>query len=112
MTTIEVTLVYSPASRVVHEMVLHLPEGSRVRDAWVASAWFATPADGQPEFPNAAIWGRRATPDQVLRHGDRLEALRPLQVDPKEARRQRFAKQGARAAGLFARRRPGAKPGY
>jgi hypothetical protein len=46
MPTIEVTLVYSPESRVVHEVVLHLPQGSRVRDAWVASAWFATPADG------------------------------------------------------------------
>ena len=112
MPTIEVTLVYSPASRVVHEVVLHLPQGSRVRDAWVAIAWFATPADGQPEFPNASIWGRRATPDQVLHHGDRLEALRPLQVDPKEARRQRFVQQGTRGAGLFANRRPGAKPGY
>jgi hypothetical protein len=38
--------------------------------------------------------------------------LRPLKVDPKEARRQRFVKQGTRGAGLFANRRPGAKPGY
>ena len=105
-------MVYSPASRVVHEVVLHLPQGSRVRDAWVASAWFATPADGQPEFPNASIWGRKTTPLQPLQDGDRLEALRPLQVDPKEARRQRFVKQGTRGAGLFAKRRPGAKPGY
>jgi len=37
---------------------------------------------------------------------------RPLRVDPKLARRERFGQQGARAAGLFARRRPGAKPGY
>jgi len=47
-----------------------------------------------------------------VHHGDRLEALRPLQVDPKEARRQRFVQQGTRGAGLFANRRPGAKPGY
>jgi uncharacterized protein len=28
------------------------------------------------------------------------------------ARRERFAKQGARTSGLFAQRRPGAKSGY
>jgi len=28
------------------------------------------------------------------------------------ARRERFRKQGTRGAGLFANRRPGAKPGY
>jgi uncharacterized protein len=37
---------------------------------------------------------------------------RPLLVDPKVARRERFRTQGARAAGLFAKKRPGAKPGY
>ncbi|MGH8819682.1 MAG: RnfH family protein, partial [Rhodoferax sp.] len=31
---------------------------------------------------------------------------------PKVARRERFRKQGARTAGLFAKKRPGAKPGY
>jgi len=47
-----------------------------------------------------------------LRAGDRLEIYRPLRVDPKVARRERFAKQGARTTGLFARQRPGAKTGY
>jgi putative ubiquitin-RnfH superfamily antitoxin RatB of RatAB toxin-antitoxin module len=41
-----------------------------------------------------------------------VEIYRGLLVDPKVARRERFRKQGARAAGLFAKRRPGAKPGY
>jgi putative ubiquitin-RnfH superfamily antitoxin RatB of RatAB toxin-antitoxin module len=31
-------------------------------------------------------------PDDVLREGDRVELLRPLQVDPKEARRRRALK--------------------
>jgi putative ubiquitin-RnfH superfamily antitoxin RatB of RatAB toxin-antitoxin module len=47
-----------------------------------------------------------------LQDGDRLEVYRPLRVDPKVARRERFKGQGARTAGLFAKRRPGAKPGY
>ena len=40
------------------------------------------------------------------------EFYRALVVDPKVARRERFQKQGARSAGLFARRRAGAKQGY
>ena len=43
---------------------------------------------------------------------DRVEIYRPLRVDPKEARRQRFTGQGAKAAGLFQNRRKGAKAGY
>ena len=41
-----------------------------------------------------AIFGRRATPDTALDEGDRVELLRPLSVDPKEARRRRVAKKG------------------
>ncbi|MDH5708755.1 MAG: RnfH family protein, partial [Hylemonella sp.] len=49
---------------------------------------------------------------QVLRDLDRVELYRPLKVDPKVARRERFARQGARGAGLFASKRAGAKAGY
>lgn len=35
------------------------------------------------------IWGAVAARDQVLKPGDRLELYRPLQVDPKTARRRR-----------------------
>jgi len=112
MPTIEVTLVYSPASRVVHELVLQLPQGTRVRQAWLASNWFPGLDAVGEDCPKSSIWGRKTTPSQPLQDGDRLEALRPLKVDPKEARRQRFVKQGTRGAGLFANRRPGAKPGY
>jgi putative ubiquitin-RnfH superfamily antitoxin RatB of RatAB toxin-antitoxin module len=48
----------------------------------------------------------------VLRDGDRVELCRELRVDPKVARRERFSKQGARRAGLFAKKRPGAAAGY
>jgi putative ubiquitin-RnfH superfamily antitoxin RatB of RatAB toxin-antitoxin module len=112
MTTIEVTVVYSPASRVVHEAVLQLPQGTSVQQAWQASAWFSAADAAKGHCPESSIWGRKTTPTQALQDGDRLEALRPLKVDPKEARRQRFVKQGTRGAGLFANRRPGAKPGY
>ena len=59
-----------------------------------------------------AVWGQPVEPSHLLKDGDRLEVLRPLRVDPKVARRERFQKQGAKTAGLFAKRRVGAKPGY
>ena len=36
------------------------------------------------------------TPETVLRERDRVEVYRPLQVDPKEARRLRYRKAGQR----------------
>jgi putative ubiquitin-RnfH superfamily antitoxin RatB of RatAB toxin-antitoxin module len=36
-----------------------------------------------------AIFGQRAAPGTPLREGDRIELLRPLTADPKDARRRR-----------------------
>ena len=58
------------------------------------------------------VWGKPIPADRVLVEGDRLEVYRPLTVDPKVARRKRFVRQGAKTAGLFAKKRPGAKAGY
>lgn len=106
----KVILLHASAPREVHECVLELPEGSTVAQALQASGWTA-------RFPGiahltASVWGRRVDATTILREGDRLEFCRPLRVDPKVARRERFAGQGARTAGLFARRRPGSKSGY
>jgi uncharacterized protein len=105
-----VTVSCSPEPRQVLEWTLDLPEGATVRDAVRASGWCE--ACGEGEMPDVGVWGRRCLPQQVLREGDRVEVYRALKVDPKVARRERFRKQGARAAGLFASRRPGGKPGY
>jgi len=35
-----------------------------------------------------AIWGKTASPERVLEPGDRVEILRPLGMDPREARRK------------------------
>jgi putative ubiquitin-RnfH superfamily antitoxin RatB of RatAB toxin-antitoxin module len=103
---VRVTVVHAPAPREVHERELVLPAGATVADA-VAQGELQVPAGGE-----VGVWGRRATPGQLLREGDRVEVCRPLLVDPKVARRERFQRQGARATGLFARRRPGGKQGY
>jgi putative ubiquitin-RnfH superfamily antitoxin RatB of RatAB toxin-antitoxin module len=69
-----------------------------------------------PEIDNRhtefGVWGRKAPLDQLLREQDRVEVYRPLRVDPKVARRERFARQGSRGAGLFVKKRVGAKAGY
>lgn len=48
-----------------------------------------------------ACWGHKVSSQQLLQSGDRIELCRPLRVDPKVARRERFEKQGKRGAGLF-----------
>jgi putative ubiquitin-RnfH superfamily antitoxin RatB of RatAB toxin-antitoxin module len=109
---LRVTVAYSPGPRQVLEWEVMLPEGATVRQAIVASGLHDACPDIDPAAAVAGIWGRKAAWDARLRDRDRVEVYRALRVDPKVARRERFGKQGSRAAGLFARRRPGAKPGY
>lgn len=103
---LRVTVMHSPAPREVREQVLELAEGATVADALRACGL----SPGEVEA--VGVWGRKADASQALRDRDRVEIARPLRVDPKLARRERFQRQGSRAAGLFAQRRPGAKPGY
>ena len=119
-TVITVTVVYSPAPRQVDESQLTLPVGSTTQTAlaasglltrWPALALLDDSGDRQAVLA-LGIWGRMASLTQRLRNNDRIEVYRALKVDPKVARRERFAKQGAKKAGLFATRRAGAKPGY
>lgn len=106
--TLGVTVVWSPRARVVQSCALTLDAGSTLADALAAArAHFDL-----PEHPVAGVWGRKQSLNHGLREGDRVEVYRPLGVDPKVARRQRFNRQGARNAGLFARKRPGGKAGY
>lgn len=107
-----VIVMYSPGPREVLEWLVELPEGATLRDAVLASGWPQVCAGQDVSALEVGTWGRRGSLDQPVRDGDRVEVYRPLLVDPKVARRERFRKQGARAAGLFASRRPGAKPGY
>jgi len=110
--TINVTLVYSPQPREVHEEVLELDLGCTALQALRSSVLARTHPDVLNSPPVLGVWGRKVQGSQVMHEQDRLELYRPLLVDPKEARRARFEAQGARSVGLFARRRPGAKAGY
>ena len=64
-----------------HESLwLELPDGATVAQALTASEWEAT---------DVAVFGERANGQRVLADGDRIEILRPLIADPKDARRRR-----------------------
>lgn len=111
-----IDLCFSLAPRQVHEMTVQLPEGSTLEQALQTAQsrhdWPAGFGSDAWRQLTPGVWGRRTGWTTVLREGDRVELYRPLMVDPKLARKQRFNRQGARRAGLFARRRPGAAAGY
>jgi len=109
---LRVCVVYSPAPREVVEEVLDLAEGATVRDAVDASGLADRLAPLEHEDLQPGVWGRAVEWSRALQDGDRVELCRPLRVDPKVARRERFSQQGARGTGLFARRRKGGKAGY
>jgi len=66
---------------------VELPEGARVADAVRAAGW-----DQDAEISGYAVFGVISQPDSLLADGDRVELLRPLTLDPKEARRRRARK--------------------
>ena len=109
---LSITLVYSPASRQVRQWALALADGATVAQALeVSGIHEAFPALCAGHLM-LGIWGRKTCLGHRLRDGDRIEIYRALRVEPKTARRERFDRQGAKRAGLFARSRPGAKAGY
>ncbi len=66
--------------------------GARIRDAIAQSGIAAACPDlpGGAQGPwDVGVFSRPATPDDVVHDGDRIEIYRPLQIDPKEARRLR-----------------------
>jgi putative ubiquitin-RnfH superfamily antitoxin RatB of RatAB toxin-antitoxin module len=110
--SIAITVVFSAAPRTVQEIELRVPNGCLAADALTLAALQWGVEAAQLRTLALGVWGKPVPAQRVLRAGDRLEIYRPLTVDPKVARRERFARQGAKSAGLFATRRAGSKAGY
>ena len=84
--TFNVFVAYS-GSEWSGEVGLRLPEGANARDAIVTSG-IARHLKGFPiDAVVCGVWGKVKSLDYVLREGDRVEIYRPLQADPKDARR-------------------------
>ena len=117
---LRVVLCWSLGPRHVHEMALQVPAGCTVQD--VLEQGVAQCQQGKPssdsaslsslQFQQPGIWGKKVLWTQVVQEGDRIELYRPLKVDPKVARRQRFKRQGKGRTGLFAKRKSGSAAGY
>ncbi|RZL37354.1 MAG: RnfH family protein [Rubrivivax sp.] len=99
-----VELVWSPAAGDVRQRWLEVEEGATIASVLASCVDFSPPL-GQL---HVGIWGRARPLDTPLRERDRIEVYRPLTVDPKEARRLRYAKRGER---IVSRHRPKAGGG-
>jgi len=117
---IPVTLCWSLAPRHVEQIQLQVPAGSTVQDVLergvahcLQSQVASDPTSlSSLQFQQPGIWGKKVPWTQLVKADDRIELYRPLQVDPKVARRQRFKRQGKGRTGLFANRKSGSATGY
>jgi putative ubiquitin-RnfH superfamily antitoxin RatB of RatAB toxin-antitoxin module len=94
--TIAVEVAYAAAPHQISRVALKLAPGSTVADALAASGLAGHVVIDDAGRPRVGIWGRLAALDASLRERDRIEIYRPLQVDPKEARRQRYRRDKSR----------------
>ena len=69
-------------------IVLELPEGAVARHAVAASGLLARHGLVGAQL-QLGIFGKKVLADCPLHDGDRVEILRPLAMDPREARRRR-----------------------
>lgn len=92
-------------AKIVVEVVFALPQrqflravtldaGATAADA-IRSSGIEREAGIDAAALDVGVWSKLVRPDTPLRDGDRVELHRPLQVDPKEARRRR-AERAAR----------------
>ncbi len=90
--SINIEVVFAMPQR--QELIaLKVRVGSTLADA-ITQSGIAEKFEGfEPDLAKVGIFGHKASPDQVLRDGDRVEIYRPLIADPKEVRRQRALKQ-------------------
>jgi putative ubiquitin-RnfH superfamily antitoxin RatB of RatAB toxin-antitoxin module len=81
-------------------LTLRVPAGTTVRAAVQASALSIECPELDLTGSPLGVWGQRVPDDRAVRDGDRVEIYRPLQNDPRAARR------AAAARGTTLGRRP------
>ena len=91
-TLIDIEVAYAnPEQQVI--VVLKMPEGVTVEHAINASGLLKRFPEIDAVDIKVGIFGCACKLDEQLRQADRVEIYRPLIHDPKEARRQRAAKE-------------------
>lgn len=92
---IEVEVVYAaPAQQSC--AAVSVPPGTTLRGAIQASG--VLPRGADLEAMGVGVFGRLRGLDESVSAGDRVELYRPLQADPKQARRQRVRAKKRQAA--------------
>lgn len=99
---LQIEIVWSPQAGDVRHVLLRVASDCTIEQALRLCPEFAE------QLPHLAalkigVWGRLRPLDTVLCERDRIEVYRPLTVDPKEARRQRYRDRGER---IVSRHRP------
>lgn len=94
----QIEVAYAPDPKQVERVTVMVPMGAVLEQAVQASGLLER-FGLQARSPGLSfgVWSKIKPLNHPLREGDRVEIYRPLKVDPKEARRQRYRKQGGRA---------------
>jgi hypothetical protein len=90
---VEVVYATPGAQRLI---ALTVTPGATVADAIEASGILREFPEIDLRVNRVGVYGQLARLGDVVQAGDRVEIYRPLQADPKEARRQRARKAGKR----------------
>ncbi len=80
-------MVYALAERQAL-VAIRVPSGATVGEAVELSGIAKQFPEQDLSACTLGIWGRLAASNQQLQEGDRIEIYRPLNIDPREARRQ------------------------
>jgi putative ubiquitin-RnfH superfamily antitoxin RatB of RatAB toxin-antitoxin module len=95
---IRIEVAYAtPARQTLLE--LEVAAGTTVGEAIGLSGIEGAHPEMDSSVAQVGIFGRLVSRDTVLEEGDRVEIYRPLQTDPKNARRQRVGGKGRRPKG-------------
>ncbi len=94
---LRVEVIYCPQPGRCDSVMLTLPAGTTLATALQASGLLQRHALA-PEGLRVGVGGKLREPGSALRERDRVEIYRPLLVDPKEARRQRYQRHRSRTA--------------
>jgi len=107
---IMVEVAYSPRAGAVEVVALKLATGATVAEALRASG--LVQKHGLEEATlRAGVWCKPQDAATLLRDRDRVEIYRPLRVDPKEARRQRYKRHLEKALPKGGTPKPGGPGG-
>jgi putative ubiquitin-RnfH superfamily antitoxin RatB of RatAB toxin-antitoxin module len=95
MARLRVEVVYARA-HAQHSRVLELEAGVSAGEAVRRSGLLDVEGAPQPSRLRLGIGGQPVAHGRLLADGERVEILRPLLLDPKEARRRRARRPGTR----------------